>query len=265
MSAALLAELRKSFTTPMWWLLAIVMFAYLAFIGAVMGFSVTASAENGGVALPGPDAAESVYSTINAVGYVFPLVIGSLAMTGEFRHKTVTASLLAEPSRGTFLLAKLVAMIPVGLLYGVIGTAGLLAGAVPLLSWRGDGAYLTDGGVLTVIGLGILVTAIWTIFGVAVGSVLTNQVVAIVAILAITQFVEPIARLGVAAVDALSGLSAYFPAAAADALIGSSLFSGMGGGPVDLLPRWGGALVLLGYVVVLCVIGWFTALRRDVG
>ena len=71
----------------------------------------------------GADLAAAVYGLINAIGYVFPLVIGSLAMTTEFRHQTITQSLLVEPRRGVFLGAKLLATVPLGLLYGVVGTS----------------------------------------------------------------------------------------------------------------------------------------------
>ena len=96
----------------------------------------------------------------------------------------------------------------------------------------------------------------------AFGSMVTNQVAAIVIILAFTQFVEPIARIGLAAVDGLSGVSAFLPGAAADAVIGASFFSSMGA--TDLLSRGGGAAVLLGYVVVFATIGRVTTLRRDI-
>ena len=63
----------------------------------------------------------------------------------------------------------------------------------------------------------IVVTAV---IGVAFGSVLTNQVAAIVVILAFTQFVEPIARLALGAFDVTDGIAKFLPGAAADGLVG---------------------------------------------
>ena len=54
----------------------------------------------------------------------------------------------------------------------------------------------------------------------------------------------------------------FLPGAAAEAVVGSSLYTT--GGALDLSPRWLGALVLIGYVVVLSSIGWRTTLRRDI-
>ena len=62
--------------------------------------------------------------------------------------------------------------------------------------------------------------------------------------------------------DGLSVVSAYLPGAAADAVVGASLFSQMG--DVDLLPAWGGALVLLGYAAALTLAGRLATFARDV-
>jgi len=102
------------------------------------------------------------------------------------------------------------------------------------------------------------------VLGAAFGAVVPNQVAAIVAVLAFTQFVEPIARLGLSAVDSLSGVAAFLPGAAADSVVGASLFGEISGGGGDLLPGWAGALVLLAYAAVLTVVGRWTTFARDV-
>ncbi|WP_435746721.1 ABC transporter permease [Nocardioides sp. SYSU DS0663] len=265
MSAALLAEYRKLVSTSTWWWLLLVMAAYLGFIGLVMGFSMTVEvpAEAGVPAMDGAAAATTTYSLVSAIGYVFPLVVGSLAITGEFRHRTITQSLLVEPRRSVLLAAKLLATVPLGLLYGVVGVAAIVAGSAPLLAWRGEGAYLAAGDTWEVLLLGVLVMALWAVIGVAFGSVVPNQVAAVVVILAFTQFVEPIARIGLGSVDALAGVAQFLPGAAADGLMGASFFNELGTG--DLLPRWAALLVLLGYAVGLAALGRVTTLRRDVG
>jgi ABC-2 type transport system permease protein len=268
MRAALTAELRKLTSTRLWWILLLLMAGYLAFLAAVIAFSVNAEAGAAGAApgvpaASGADAAEVVYSLINAIGYVFPLVIGSLTMTTEFRHGTITQSLLVEPRRTVLLAAKLVVGLLLGAVYGVVAALAVVAGGAPVLAAVGDGAFLGDGAVLQVLLYGVLVTALWAVIGVAFGSVATNQVAAIIVIIAFTQLVEPIARVGLGSVDALAGVASYLPGAAADAVMGASFFADLGGG--DLLPRWAGLLVLLAYAVVLAVVGRLTTLRRDLG
>ncbi|UMG91447.1 ABC transporter permease [Nocardioides sp. TF02-7] len=195
MRAALVAEYRKLVSTRIWWVLLVVMVGYLGLVAAAVAASTTLLATEGTTPLRGEDAALSTYSVVNGIGYVFPLVIGSLAMTTEFRHKTITQSLLTEPDRTRFLVAKLLSVLPVGLLAGVVVVAATVAGGAPLLAIEGDGAMLGDGDVVLTLLLGVLVIALWAVIGVAFGSWVSNQVAAIVVILAFTQFVEPIARL----------------------------------------------------------------------
>ncbi len=261
-TAALAAEWRKLTSTALWWVLALGMAAYLAFVGAAMAFSLTVAPEGQAPPLGGLDAALTVYGVLNAVGYVFPLVVGTLLVTTEVRHKTLTQTLLAEPRRGVVLGAKLVLAAGIGLLYGLAGVVGLVAAGAPVLSAVGDGAFLGDPQVVRALLLGVLVTGLWAVLGTGFGAVVPHQVAAVVAILAFTQFVEPIARLALGAVDGLSVVSAYLPGAAADAVVGASLFSQMG--DVDLLPAWGGALVLLGYAAALTLAGRLTTFARDV-
>ncbi|MFC7494615.1 MULTISPECIES: ABC transporter permease [unclassified Nocardioides] len=266
MKAAVVAEYRKLVSTRLWWLLLIVLAAYLAFVGGVLALSIAfATGEDAATMPKGAEAAAGVYGLVNAIGYVFPLVIGSLMMTTEFRYQTITASLLVEPRRTVLLGGKLVVAVPLGLLYGAVGMAALVAVSAPLLAVEGDGAFLTDPDVLAVILLGVVVTALWTVIGVGFGSVLSNQVAAVVVLLAFTQFVEPIARIALGAFDATSSVSQFLPGAAADGLIGASLIGEMGGGSADLLPRWAALLVMLGYAAVLAIVGRMTTLRRDIG
>ena len=266
MRTALVAEFRKLVSTRMWWLLLLVLAGYLAFIGVVMAasFVFTPEDQSGAAPLEGVAAARAIYGLTNAVGYVFPLVIGSLAITTEFRHQTITETLLVEPRRGVLLGAKLLATVPIGLLYGVVGTAAVVGASAPLLAGWGDGAFLGDRSVLEILTLGVVVTVLWAMIGVAFGSVVPNQVAAIVVILAFTQFVEPIARLALGAFERSDSVARFLPGAAADGLIGSSLFGELGGSG-ELLSRPVALVVLLGYTGGLALLGRFTTLRRDVG
>ena len=265
MSAAIRAEVRKLFSTRLWWLLALVLVAYLVFIGAVMAFSFTVQVDTVGQAeMPtGEDMAKQIYSLTSPIGYVFPLIIGSLLFTGEFRHKTITASLLVEPSRWILLGAKLLASLSVGVVYGILGTASTVVGAAPILAWRGEGAFLGSGDILVLLGMSVVVMTIWAVLGTAIGSVLTNQIAAIIVILAFTQFVEPIARMALGAWDLTSDVAKFLPGAAADAVLGASFYAQ--DASTDLLSRGAGAAVMLAYIVVFALIGRYVTLRRDIG
>src|SRR5690349_14471715 len=105
LAAATRSESTKQFTTSIWWLLAIVLAAYVAFTATAVGFVFSLAANGdlpGGNAprLPAESLPQVLYSTATSVGYVFPLLIGTLMVTTEFRHKTLTPTFLATPRRG---------------------------------------------------------------------------------------------------------------------------------------------------------------------
>jgi len=268
MTRALRAEYRKLVSTRLWWVLGVVFLGYMAFMGVVMAFSLTTdpSSMTGGLGkvrvLDGLTIAKTVYTLAVSLGYVFPLVIGAVSMTSEFRHRTITPALLAEPRRSVLLGAKLVIAAALGAAYGVVGTLGAVLGGLPFLLTKGDGAHLGDHGVQADLLFSVLAIALWCVIGVGLGTLLPNQVASVVVILAFTQFVEPILRIGLAAVDSLAGAQKFLPGAAAEALAGSSLYSTAG--MVGLLGRGSGALVLLGYAALFAVLGRITTLRRDV-
>ncbi|QAY72455.1 ABC transporter permease [Agromyces protaetiae] len=272
---ALASEFQKVFTTRMWWVLLIVLAAYVAFmsggLGAFFGW-VTANPEQaaaagggGGTGLPpGLDLAPLLYSFASSVGYVFPVLLGALAVTSEFRHKTLTPTFLATPNRGAVLSAKLVSQLVFGALFGVVGFAvSVGAGAGVLAAWGLDtGLDSTDTWAL--IGRGVLALALWGAIGVGLGSVVPNQVAAIVIVIAFTQFLEPILRFVSSLSDITAQIGKFLPGAASDALVGASFYSVAGMGATTSLEWWQGGLVLAGYAVILTIIGGLTTWRGDV-
>ena len=235
LAAAVRSESVKQVTTSMWWLLAIILVAYVAFTAAALGFVFAASASG---ALPGQQMTidpsilpPTIYSSATSVGYVFPLLIGTLMVTSEFRHQTLTPTFLAFPRRGTALAGKVV----VGILLGLL--------------WRMLIAFV-----------------LWVLIGIGVGALVRNQVGAVVGVLVFTQFLEPIGRVAGSFVDGLSDVVRFLPGAAGDALVGASVFTGIGptGGDGGTLEWWAGGIVLLAYAAVFLVVGWATTWRRDV-
>ena len=271
MIAALRTEYRKVTTTRLWWWLLICMGLYMAFLGGVMGFALTVEG-GGGMGGPGTDpnappldaeaVANTIYTLAPSLGYVFPVVVGALAVTNEFRHMTVTPTFLAEPRRMVVLGAKLLTSLPIGLLFGLVGTLATVGAGAAVLALRGKETMLTEPATLRTIALSILVLGVWAVVGVGFGTVLTNQVAAIVVLLAFTQFVEPILRLLLGSFEVTADVAKWLPGAAGEAVAGESFYSATGIG--TLLPWWQGLLVLIGYALVLAAIGRVTALRRDI-
>ncbi|QGQ19886.1 ABC transporter permease subunit [Cellulomonas sp. JZ18] len=273
MGAALRTEYRKLVTTRLWWVLLLVMVVYMAFLSAVMAWAVSQGAGTGPAVPGGPGGAEggldpsgvvrTVYTIAVTFGYAFPLVVGTLAVTTEFRHRTVTPTFLLEPRRDVVLVAKLVVGAAAGVLFGVVGTAASAGTGALVLGLLGEPTGLDDAGTWGTLALSALALAVWAVVGVALGTVLTNQVAAVVVILAFTQFLEPVLRVVLGLTSWGQDVARYLPGAAGEAISGGSFYSEAAG--VPLLPAWQGLLVLLGYAVVLAALGRLTTLRRDVG
>jgi ABC-type transport system involved in multi-copper enzyme maturation permease subunit len=268
MNVALRSEYRKLVTTRVWWVLLLAMAAYMAFIGVLLGWSLAAGSADvsgvGGADLTSPDSIRgSVYGTATAFGYVFPVVVGALSMTGEYRHGTITPTFLASPSRTRVLVAKMLASLPIGALYGTVATLAVVGAGAAGLALGGAPTLLGDAETWTLVARSVLALTVWAPVGVALGSIVTNQVLAVIAILVWTQFLEAVLRLGLAqAGDVGTTVASYLPGAAGESIAGGSFFSAAG--VADTLP-WGvGLAVLVGYALVLATIGARTTLRRDV-
>lgn len=268
MRAALVTEYRKLVTTRLWWILLLAMAVYMAFLAAVLGWGIT---QGGGMTsgtgqddlVLAPDAVvRAVYTIAVTFGYVFPLVVGALAVASEFRHQTITPTLLAEPRRTVLVSAKVISAGVLGLVYGLVGTLAAVGAGAAVLTLLDKPTFLDQASTWRTIGLSVLALALWAIVGVGFGSVLTNQVAVIVVVLAFTQFVEPVLRFVLGLTSWGAGISAYLPGAAGEAISGGSFYSETGVG--TLLEWWQGALVLLAYGLGLALVGRLTTFRRDI-
>ena len=269
---AIRAEFVKLLTTKMWWILLIVLAVYVAFTAGILALAFSGS-------LPGPGGASDpgtpqipadvlppiVYSVASSIGYVFPLLLGTLAVTGEFRHQTLTPTFLATPRRGRVLAAKLVVMAIFGALYGVAALVGAVGAGAAILSANGA-TGLDDGDNWLMFARIVLAMALWAIIGVGIGALIPNQVAAIVVVLAFTQFIEPILRTVAGVVDWVAAVGNYLPGAAGDTLAGSSIFTALAAsaGNAPTLEWWHGGLLLLAYALVATIVGYLVSWRRDV-
>jgi len=271
MIATIRSEVLKLTTTRLWWVLALVMVGYVGFTAALLAFLFGALGDQLATQPDAPQLspeaiAPVVYSAVTAVGYVFPLILGTLAVTSEVRYQTLTPTFLTQPRRGRVLSSKLVVLAVAGAVFGLIGLLASVGLGAPILAATGSGAALDDSDTWALAGRIVIAMALWAVIGVGIGSLIQNQVAAIVVVLAFTQFIEPILRFGTSIWDWTAAVGRFLPGAASDALVGSSIFTsfGGGGGTVPPLEWWQGGLVLLAIAVVLSIAGYLTAWRRDI-
>ena len=270
LSAVSRSEVTKQFSTSLWWILGIVLVVYVGFTATVLAFVFSAAAtgnlgENA-PPLPEEGLSSTLYSTATSIGYVFPLLIGTLMVTGEFRHKTLTPTFLGTPRRGMVLAAKLVVGVGMGVLFGVLGILSAAIPTVALMSGYGIDTELGSSDTWAMFGRMMLAFVLWVIVGIGVGALVRSQVGAIVGVLVFTQFIEPVGRSVSTFVEGLSDVTRFLPGAASDALVGTSVFTAPAafGGGAEQLEWWAGGLVLLAYGIVLLVLGHLTSWRRDV-
>lgn len=267
--AASRSELTKQFTTSLWWVLALILVLYVGFATALLGLTFAGVSTgrlpgSSGPPIPIDGLAALVYSTATSVGYVFPLLIGTLMVTAEFRHKTLTATFLAVPRRGLVLGAKFAVGILLGLLYGAIGIAAAVGAGAGSLAAFGVDTALGSADTWALVARMLLAYVLWVLVGIGVGTAVRNQVAAIVIVLAVTLFVEPIARTVAGFVDGIDEVTRWLPSAASDALVGQTIFTAMSATGGEQPVWWVGGLVLLGYAVVLLLVGQLSTWRRDV-
>ena len=192
--------------------------------------------------------------TVDASAF-FVLLLGAIGITGEWRHRTITSSLLAAPDRIRFLAAKLLAYAAAGALLSIGVTLAISLAASLILSARDEVTPdLSD--VLDVLWRNALVAALLGALGVAIGSVIRNQIGAIITILVLIFVVEP-------TVFGLEpDVGAWLPLSGAPAGITQGP-TGFGEGTSEILSTGTAVLVELGWIAALAVIGGLLLRNRD--
>ena len=110
---------------------------------------------------------------------LFILLLGVTGMAGEWRHRTITSSVLAAPDRLRLLAAKLISYAVAGTVLSLIVTVALMALGTVILSIRGE-TTLGLADLADVLWRNLVVAALLGAFGVCVGGLVRNQIVAIV-------------------------------------------------------------------------------------
>jgi ABC-2 type transport system permease protein len=242
------AELLKLQTTRMVYAMlgALLLIVAIATVGVILG---TREEE---LKFEGDQA--GIFSTA-AGGVIFVLLLGVMLMSGEFRHGTITQTLLITPNRWKVLGAKLVAAAILGFAFGVLAELLAFVLGAPLFELRVGDFIFEDEARNLIFGV-ILATTVSAPFGVAIGSLIRNQVVAIVVVFAGLLIVEPIVT-GLLEIEWREP-SKYLPSQVTAGVIG-----GVDEDP-NRLSRGAATAVLLAYVGVLSALGGRFVLSRDV-
>jgi ABC-2 type transport system permease protein len=246
MTALLQAELIKLRTTR----------TFVALTAIAVGISVLIAAL---VAILTEPTEESVLIDVfasDASGF-FILVLAIVGITGEWRHRTITSSLLAAPDRLRFLGAKALAFAAAGILLSLLIATAVAIVGFAILTVRG--LPIPEAGELAELwARNASVAAFLAGFGVGIGALVRNQVVAVVGMLVFAFVVEStlvalvpdVARFG--PFSALPTAVAGIPAE--DAQLGDE---------INLLAPGLAALAMLAWIGAAFAAGAALLLRRD--
>ena len=178
------------------------------------------------------------------------LVVGILAVTGEYRDGTITDTYLSSPRRYRVILAKLVAYTHLGVVSGILSAVTAVIVAAIWMAANGRSLDLGSAEVWqTAVGVALWMP-LYAALGVGLGALVRNLGLAITIGLVWIAMVEGIA------INLLGGLGRWLPGMAGMAL--DNVPQG------NLLPQVTGGLVLAAYAVVLAVAAVAMTMRSDV-
>jgi ABC-2 type transport system permease protein len=179
------------------------------------------------------------------------LVLGIVASTGEYRHGTITSSLLVSPDRPRFLASKILAYFLTGALLGLVAMLVSFAVGVPWLSARDAPLELLETSDYVLLAIeGVALAALCGALGVAVGTLIRNQIAAVVGTLVYLFILDPVLSL------VSEDVAKFTPGGA---------ISGLGGNAPDyVLDPLPAGLVLVGWTLLFGMAALLVDRRRDV-
>lgn len=130
------------------------------------------------------------------MGLVFAGASGSLAITGEFRYGTIRPALLKHPDRSSLLGAKLITQVAIGAVLAAAATSYAAGLCAAFLQARGLSLDLDTMQITQLIAGAALGGAGFAAIGLAIGTIVRNQVPVVVGLLIWMLFIENLLRAG---------------------------------------------------------------------
>ena len=187
---------------------------------------------------------------------LFIVILAIVGITGEWRHRTITSSLLAAPNRLRFLVAKTLAFAAAGLLLSLLISITIAIVGMIILSSR-DLPTPDLGELVGQIIRNAEVAALLGAFGLALGTLVRNQPVAIVGVLLLSLAIEP-------TVIALApDVGRFAPFSALSGAIQQIPAENIGNEDLDLLSPGAAVLALLAWIGAAFTAGAVLLQRRD--
>ena len=225
---------------------------------AVTPFILESQGELFGFGLDQTDAVDATYAN-GISGYIFAIILGIMLMAGEFRHGTAVATFLTAPKRGSVLTAKLGMAAIGGILLMWISTGLSLLAGVVVLSTVEDAASPSENLFLNTMLAATVGGAVLGVIGVALGTLIRNQMLAIVGALVYLFVVDPLL------LALWPEIGKYLPSGLITAMLSINVDAPeLGFDTSNYLPPLEATGVLLIYGVVFAGVAIATSLKRDI-
>ena len=185
-----------------------------------------------------------------AVSVLISLILGVVALTGEYEHGTVSATFLVAPARERVVAAKIAAAALGGAAVAVFADVVGYGLSALWIAGRSIPSHLGTRDTLAVLGGIVLAAALAGALGVGYGAILRRQTAAIVVVFAWLLIGEPLL--------AITGVQRFAPGHALAAVVAGGHRS------AELLGFWAGLAVTLVYIGVTAVVGTTAVRNADV-
>ena len=263
MSRLIRGEFTKLFATrlPLW---TIIIAACCG--GGLTGLLAIVGPQNATPPLPGLDTAEGVGIVVGMSGLLLfvPALIGTIAVTGEYRHRTIGSTFLVAPRRGRVIGAKLVVFSVLGLAYGVVASLCAAVAVVAGAAVQGVALGVPPAALVALLARLALAAAVYMILGVAIGALARHQLLAVGIVLGYFYFLEHVLMI----IPGVNAIHPFLPGGATSALTDFTFLQEALAEQLPLaapaaMPPMVGALVLLGYAAVAVCVAIAVPIRRD--
>ncbi|MEV0898724.1 ABC transporter permease [Actinoplanes sp. NPDC049802] len=262
------AELLKLRTTALWWIFAIIL---VPLWGLALGFNWLTT--DAALSMSPEDVQEAglgdlerlvsgLYTSGQFAGVLLVLLLSAILVTSEFFHLTATSTFLTTPKRERVIIAKMITAVIIAVIVWLFTTVLNVAITPIVLGTMNQPTFLGDAFVWQAIGLNGLAFVLWALVGVGAGVLIRSQIGATITlsvvyvigtqVLSIVFFV-----LSEYVWEGFMDLRVLVPTFASDLLISGPTLA-------EDPPRWVGGAILVGYAVVMSVIGTLVTKRRDI-
>lgn len=211
-----------------------------------------------GLGLEQTAAIDATYA--NAIsGYIFSLILGIMMITGEFRHGTAVATFLVAPKRSSVIGAKLTIVAVGGIVIMWVSTGLAMLSGYFVLQFFDNASNASENLFLNTFLVATISGVVLAVIGLALGTLVRNQVFAIVGALVYLFVIDPLM------LTLLPNAGKYFPSGLITSMLSIDVDAPqLGINTSILLSPILATMILLGYGLIFATVAIATSLRRDV-